>query len=234
MSGISWVLSWRFPPVSVRQAGIPVASTKRWCFEPFLARSTGSRPVSRPPFSPARDCRRRPPATTRLHPPLASAQAAPHAAAPKHRPSATRPSAANRSHRSRNQAPAADAPTRSPCAAQTRSPATPNGPEGASDPDSESAAPFTGKSGSISSHNSSETIHGAVAIGTPLSLTTNADGIRHQPAGPFITKGALRRPCGAVPDQAWVARRPQPRPLGLGEGDGTATRRVWGGIRCRG
>jgi len=50
---------------------------------------------------------------------------------------------------------------------------------------------LTGNSGSTSSHSSSETIHGATAIGTPLSLTTDADGIRHQRAGPFITKGAL-------------------------------------------
>ena len=46
---------------------------------------------------------------------------------------------------------------------------------------------------STNSHNSSETIHGATAIGTPLSLTTDADGVRRQRAGPFITKGALRQ-----------------------------------------
>jgi hypothetical protein len=44
---------------------------------------------------------------------------------------------------------------------------------------------------STSPHNSSETIHGATAIG-PSSLTTDTDGIRHQGPGPFITKGALR------------------------------------------
>src|SRR6266487_2847071 len=52
---------------------------------------------------------------------------------------------------------------------------------------------FTGSNGWTSSHNSSETIHGATAIGTPLSLTTDAHGVRRQRAGPFITKGALRR-----------------------------------------
>ncbi len=38
----------------LQASGIPVASTKRWCFEPFLALSTGLGPVSEPPFSPAR------------------------------------------------------------------------------------------------------------------------------------------------------------------------------------
>jgi hypothetical protein len=47
---------------------------------------------------------------------------------------------------------------------------------------------FLGSSGSNSSHNSSETIHGATAIGTPSSLTTDADGIRRQETGPFIQK----------------------------------------------
>ena len=45
-----------------------------------------------------------------------------------------------------------------------------------------------GSSGSNSSHNSSETIHGATAIGTPPSLTTDADGVRRQGTGPFIQK----------------------------------------------
>jgi hypothetical protein len=47
---------------------------------------------------------------------------------------------------------------------------------------------FSGNSGSTSSHNSSETIHGAVAIGTPPSLTVDADGLRRQRTGPFIVK----------------------------------------------
>ena len=47
---------------------------------------------------------------------------------------------------------------------------------------------FFGKSGSNSSHNSSETIHGATAIGTPSSLTTDADAVRRQGTGPFIQK----------------------------------------------
>src|SRR2546427_389457 len=37
-----------------------------------------------------------------------------------------------------------------------------------------------GSSGSIRDHNSSDTIHGATAIGTPPSLTTGTDGVRRQ------------------------------------------------------
>jgi hypothetical protein len=45
-----------------------------------------------------------------------------------------------------------------------------------------------GKSGSTSSHNSSETIHGGPfpAIGTPPNLTTDLDVLRRQRTGPFI------------------------------------------------
>ena len=64
-SGISWVTSFRLPPVSVQASGIPVASTTRWCFDPFLARSTGLGPVADPLLSPARDWSRRPRATIR-------------------------------------------------------------------------------------------------------------------------------------------------------------------------
>jgi len=42
-----------------------------------------------------------------------------------------------------------------------------------------------GSSGSIRTHNSSETTHGATAIDTLPSLTTDADGVRNQRAGPF-------------------------------------------------
>jgi hypothetical protein len=45
-----------------------------------------------------------------------------------------------------------------------------------------------GKSGSTSSHNSSDTTHGGLfpAIGTPSSLTTDTDRLRRQGTGPFI------------------------------------------------
>ncbi len=33
ISGISWVTSLRWPPVSVTASGMPEASTSRWCFE---------------------------------------------------------------------------------------------------------------------------------------------------------------------------------------------------------
>ncbi len=32
ISGISWVTSLRWPPVSVTASGMPEASTSRWCF----------------------------------------------------------------------------------------------------------------------------------------------------------------------------------------------------------
>src|SRR6266508_786785 len=45
LSGISWVTSLRLPPVSRQASGLPVASTRGWCLEPFLARSPGLGPV---------------------------------------------------------------------------------------------------------------------------------------------------------------------------------------------
>jgi hypothetical protein len=64
---------------------------------------------------------------------------------------------------------------------------------------------FPGSSGSTNSHNSSETIHGATAIGTPPSLTTDTDGIRRQRRGPcLITKGALK---SAFHNEAFTSRR---------------------------
>jgi hypothetical protein len=85
---------------------------------------------------------------------------------------------------------------------------------------------LTGNSGSTSPHSSSETIHGATAIGTPLSLTTDADGVRRQRRGPcLITKGALSQPvaaefkaeCLALLDEAASTRTP---------GCGRSTRRL--------
>src|SRR4051812_3891181 len=48
-NGSSWVTSLRLPPVSATASGMPVASTKRWCFEPVRERSTGDGPVRSPP-----------------------------------------------------------------------------------------------------------------------------------------------------------------------------------------
>ena len=190
-SGISWVTSLRLPPVTVQASGIPVASTRRWCLEPFLALSTGLGPVSEPPFSPARDWSRRPPATTRSHRPPAARQAAARAAAPRRLPAATHPAAGSRSSRSRSRARAADAARRSRCSSTNKIPC--------------SACPIIeplpariaktplalGSNGSTRSHNSSDTIHGATAIGTPPSLTTDADGVRRQGTGPFISIRSL-------------------------------------------
>ncbi len=108
-------------PVSVRASGIPVASTKRWCLEPFLPRSTGLGPVAAPPFSPAHDWNQPPPATTQARRPRAARRATERAAAPTRPPAATHPAGDSRSSPSRSQAPAADAATRSPCTAQIES-----------------------------------------------------------------------------------------------------------------
>jgi hypothetical protein len=77
--GMSWVTSLRLPPVAVQ---IPVASTRRRCFDPFLALSTGLGPVSEPPFSLAHGSSRRRRAPTRARPPPAARRAGAGAASP--------------------------------------------------------------------------------------------------------------------------------------------------------
>ena len=180
----------RLPPVTEKASGIPLASTSRWCLDPFLARSTGLGPVAEPPFSPARGWSRRPRATTRSHPRRASAPTRPHAAAPTRPPAATHRGDASRSPPNRSRARPADASTRSPCATRTRSPATPADHRGACAPDSESAAPSSAKAARTTptAHPRRST---ARQRSVPPSLTTDADGVRRQRAGPFITKGAL-------------------------------------------
>ena len=142
-SGISCVTSWRLPPVSVNASGIPVASTRRWCFDPALPLSTGLGPVSEPPFSPARGSRRRSRVTTRSRPQRATASATARAACPTPRPAATHPACASRCTPIHTRAPAADASTRSPCAARTRSPTAPHDPAAACGPDTSPAAAYT-------------------------------------------------------------------------------------------
>lgn len=90
-------------PVSVQASGIPVASTRRWCFDSVLALSTGLGPVSEP-LSPARGSSRPPRATTRSPPPAAARRAEARAVAPTPQPAATRPGAGSRSTRSRSRA----------------------------------------------------------------------------------------------------------------------------------
>jgi hypothetical protein len=48
ISGISWVMSWRCPPVRATASGMPRASVIRWCLEPGRPRSTGEGPVWSP------------------------------------------------------------------------------------------------------------------------------------------------------------------------------------------
>ena len=143
-------------------------------------------------FSPAPGSRRRPPATTRSRRPPATREQQRVQPLPDSGPLPLVAGAASRSPPNRSRARPATASTRHRCRDKQdplqRLPISGT----ACDPDSESGAAVFGSNGSTSSHNSSETIHGATAIGTP-SLTTDADGIRHQPTGPFIQKRVLRR-----------------------------------------
>jgi len=52
--------------------------------------------------------------------------------------------------------------------------------------------PTLGSNGSTRGHNAPDTTHGATAIGTPPSLTTNTDGVRRQGGGPFIPIRSLK------------------------------------------
>jgi hypothetical protein len=107
---------------------MPVASTRRWCLEPGLARSTGLGPVAVPPFSLVRGWSRRSRATTPAHRRRAAPPTGACAAAPTPPPAARRPCAGSRLSPSRSRARAVDVSTRSRCAARTRSPAAPLGP----------------------------------------------------------------------------------------------------------
>ncbi len=48
-SGINSITSFTLAAVRCATSGMPLASTKRWCFEPSFRRSTGLGPVSSPP-----------------------------------------------------------------------------------------------------------------------------------------------------------------------------------------
>ncbi len=75
----------------------------------------------RAPFSPAGSSSRPLRATTRADRPRATRRATTRAASPRPRPAARRATCARRSSRNRSRTPAAGAPSRSPCAARTRS-----------------------------------------------------------------------------------------------------------------
>ena len=108
----------------------------------------------------------------------------------------THPCAGDRSSRRRSRARLANAATRSRCRAQTGSPAAPAGQAAAYAPDNRKRRSTLGSNGSIHDHNSSDTIHGAAAIGTPPSLTTGTDGVRGQRTGSlhFDTSSGCEKP----------------------------------------
>lgn len=49
-SGMTWVTSWAWAPVTVMANEMPLASTRTWTFEPNLRRSVGFGPVFSPPL----------------------------------------------------------------------------------------------------------------------------------------------------------------------------------------
>src|SRR5712692_5636462 len=185
-------MSLRLPPVSVQASGTPPPSTRRCCLLPRRPLSTGLGPVCEPPFSLARGWSRRSPATTRSPRPRAAQPTAARAAAPRHLLAAKPAAAATPSSRNQTRAPAANAPSRSPCAARTESPATPAGPRTAYDPGSETAAPS-----SATAAPAAPTTHPRHPTASPAStslptLTTDADGLRYRRTGPFIRLELLR------------------------------------------
>jgi len=101
--------------------------------------------------------------------------------------------AATRSCRSRSQAPAADAPNRSPYAAQTGSPVAPTGHRAAFAPDSGSVAAAL-----AALARSAPTARPAPPTASPSRhlrrSTTGTDGLRSRRTGPFIQLELLSRP----------------------------------------
>ena len=197
-SGINWVTSWRLPPVSVQASGIRSRRRAGGASSPLCPYRPGSGPFRSPLFRldvAAVDDRAGP---LDLDHPHATRQTTARAAAPTHRPAATHPTADNRCSQPRSRAPAADASTQSPSAAQTKSPTAPAGQEADSDPDNATAA-LLGRNGSTRAHNSSDTTQGDCHR-HPLQLKDGCRRLRRQPRGTFILNRAL------IPDSVRDAR----------------------------
>ena len=190
-SGTSCATSLRLPPVTVQASGMPVASTRRWCLEPGLARSTGLGPIAVPPFSLVRGWSPLPRATTPAHRRRAAPPTGACAAAPTPPPAARRPCAGNRLSPSRSPARAVDVSTRSRCAARTRSPAAPAGPVPACGPDSGSAAAASAATAQ-SSATTRRRRSTAQQPSAPPNSTTDTDAVGRQGAGPFMPIRVLR------------------------------------------
>lgn len=102
-SGRSWVTSWRLAGVTENARGTrPLPSTKRWCLEPYLRRSTGLGPVFFPAASRVWRWNRSPPATIRFCWPPGVCSAAPRADASIRRACSNRAGDASRSCRCRS------------------------------------------------------------------------------------------------------------------------------------
>jgi len=179
-------MSLRLPPVSVQASGRPLPSTRRCCLLPRRPRSTGLGPVCEPPFSLAHGWNQRSRATTRSHRPRATPRAAARAAAAKRLLPARPATDATPSSRNRSRASCGRCSQPTPVCNTNISPATPADHQTACDRDSESAAPARfGNSGSIRSHNPSDTSHGFARIG----ISKLDDGCRRTSLPP---NGSLR------------------------------------------
>ena len=185
-------MSWRLPPVSVHASGVPRPSVRRWCLEPGRPLSTGLGPVLPPLFSPGSGSNQQPRATSQAPQPRATRPTAARVAAATPRPAATAEAAANRSYRTRSQAPAANAPRRSRYAEQTRSRSERCGHRPAADPDTETDAPKPATTARPAPTTHPKPPTATRASASPISLTTDADGVRPQQTGPFILLEALR------------------------------------------
>ena len=126
-AGSAGCMSWRLPPVSEKASGMPLASTRRWCFEPGRALINRARPRLGAPFfawtwlesTTARDHSISPAARNRASSTSCSRSHTPACCHSSRRRQQVTPEP--------NRARPADASTGSPCATRTRSPAAPAG-----------------------------------------------------------------------------------------------------------
>ena len=110
-AGISSVMSWRLPAVSVTAKGMPWPSQITWCLEPARRRSTGEGPVFSPPLWLARASCPPPPLTSRALPRPAVRPRALGAGVPRPQLRSSPVAVASTSSPTRTPSLAADAPT---------------------------------------------------------------------------------------------------------------------------
>jgi hypothetical protein len=202
-SPISWVTSLRLAAVSgpgERQAAA--------VYEEVLAARAAAVDRAgtgfRAPFSPAGTSSRPLRATIRADRPRATRRATTRAASPRSRPAARRATCARRSSRNRSRTPAAGAPSRSPCAARTRSLQR----QAIVERLPTRIAKTTRSVRQQRQDPLPERIRDLPRlrrIDILPSLTTEADGLRYRRTGPFIQLELLRASAGSWPGPAAIA-----------------------------